>query len=77
MGSNPGTIYWMDMTFFHIDLLLKLYCLLKKTKNKRKRGDYFCSLKVTSSQKCPLSCCKDRANSSSDPIEAGSSLGGR
>ena len=21
MGSNPGAVYWMDMTFFHIDLL--------------------------------------------------------
>ena len=21
VGSNPGAIYWMDMTFFHIDLL--------------------------------------------------------
>ena len=28
----------MDMTFFHIDLLLKLYCLFEKTKNKQKRG---------------------------------------
>ena len=31
-------IEWMDMTFFHIDMLLKLYCLLEKTENKRKRG---------------------------------------
>ena len=21
VGSNPATVYWMDMTFFHIDLL--------------------------------------------------------
>ena len=21
VGSNPGAVYWMDMTFFHIDLL--------------------------------------------------------
>ena len=21
IGSNPGTIYWIDMTFFHIDFL--------------------------------------------------------
>ena len=28
----------MDMTFFRIDLLLKLFCLFEKTKNKRKRG---------------------------------------
>ena len=34
VGSNPGTICWMDMTFFHIDLLLKLYCLFEKTENK-------------------------------------------
>ena len=38
VGSNPGTICWMDMTFFHIDLLLKLYCLFGGTENKRKRG---------------------------------------
>ena len=25
VSSNPGTAYWMDMTFFHIDLLLNLY----------------------------------------------------
>ena len=37
-GSIPGTVYWMDMTFLHIDLLLKLYCLFEKTENKRKRG---------------------------------------
>ena len=24
MASNPYTVYWMDMTFIHIDLLLKL-----------------------------------------------------
>ena len=29
-----GFVYWMDMTFFHIDLLLKLYCLFEKTENK-------------------------------------------
>ena len=23
VGSNPGTVYWMDVTFFHIDLLSK------------------------------------------------------
>ena len=34
MGSNPGAIYWMEMTFFHIDL----YCLFEKTENKPKRG---------------------------------------
>ena len=38
MGSNPYTVYWMNMKFFHIDLLLKLYCLFEKTENKRKRG---------------------------------------
>ena len=21
VGSNPGAVYWMEMTFFHIDLL--------------------------------------------------------
>ena len=38
MGSNPGGVYWMDATFFHDDLLLKLYCLFGKTEDKRKRG---------------------------------------
>ena len=37
-GSNPGAVYWMDLTFFHIDLLKKMYCLFEKTENKRKRG---------------------------------------
>ena len=37
MGSNPGAVYWMDMTFFHIDLLQELHCLFEKTKNKVKR----------------------------------------
>ena len=32
VGSNPGAIYWMDITFYHIDLLWKLYCLFEKTK---------------------------------------------
>ena len=32
MGSSPGAVYRMDMTFFHIDLLQKLYCLFEKTK---------------------------------------------
>ena len=35
---NPGTVYWMDMTFVNIDLLLKFYCLFEKTENKRKIG---------------------------------------
>ena len=34
VGSNPGAIYRMDMTFFHIDLYQKLYCLFEKTENK-------------------------------------------
>ena len=38
MGSNPGAIYWMDMTYFHIYLLLfKLFCIVK-TKNKQKEA---------------------------------------
>ena len=24
VGSNPGAGYWMDVTFFHIDLLYKI-----------------------------------------------------
>ena len=38
VGSNPCTVYWMDMTFFHIDLLLKMYCLFEKTKNNHRSG---------------------------------------
>ena len=45
MGGSPGLVvmggdlqfkgcefesHWMDLTFFHIDLLLKLYCLFEK-----------------------------------------------
>ena len=36
VGSNPSSAYWMDMTFFHIDLLYELYFLFEKTENKRK-----------------------------------------
>ena len=36
VGSNPGAIYWMDMTFFRIDLLWGLCCLFQGTENKRK-----------------------------------------
>ena len=36
MSSNPGVGYWMDI--FHIILLKNMYCLLEKTKSKRKRG---------------------------------------
>ena len=25
MGSNPGAVCWMDLTFFHIVLLQKIY----------------------------------------------------
>ena len=32
MGSNPGTVYWMDMSFFHIDLLLNCIVCLKRPK---------------------------------------------
>ena len=37
VGLNPGAVYWMDMTFFHIDLLQKLYCVFEKTENKTKK----------------------------------------
>ena len=30
VGSTLSTICWMDISFFHIDLLQKLYCLLEK-----------------------------------------------
>ena len=41
VGSNPGVIYWMDMTFFTLICCKRLYCLLEKTKNKRKSGPLF------------------------------------
>ena len=50
VGSNPGTVYWMEMTFlchFHpvySDLLLKLYYLFERTENNTKRcwvGPFF------------------------------------
>ena len=37
-GLNPSTVNRKDMTFFNIDLLLKLYCLFERTENKQKRG---------------------------------------
>ena len=37
VGSNPGTIYWMDITFFTL-ICCKNCFFLKKTENKRKRG---------------------------------------
>ena len=40
-GSNPGTVYRMDMTFFHNCLLFKLYCLFEKAKNKQKKRPGF------------------------------------
>ena len=38
VGLNPGAIYWMELIFFNINLLQKLYCLFEKTQNKQKRG---------------------------------------
>ena len=38
VGSNPSTIYWMDI--FHIILLKKLLCLREKMKtNEKETGD--------------------------------------
>ena len=30
-GFNPGTVYWMDMTFFHIDLLQRIVLFFLKS----------------------------------------------
>ena len=38
VDSNPGNIYLMDTTFFHIDLWYKLYCLFEKPENEGKSG---------------------------------------
>ena len=35
VGSNPSTVYWMDI--FYIYLLQKLECLLEKDENKMKK----------------------------------------
>ena len=40
VGSNTVAVYWMVMTFFHIDLLKKRYFLFEKTKNKRKEAGF-------------------------------------
>ena len=38
MGSNPSTVYWMDI--FHVYLLQKMLCLFDKTKiNEKEAGD--------------------------------------
>ena len=38
VGSNPGTVYWMDM--FHIDLLKNCVVCLKRLKiNEKEVGD--------------------------------------
>ena len=39
MGSNPGTVCWMDMTFFHVDLFQKCIGCLKRPKiNEKEAG---------------------------------------
>ena len=35
LGSNPGTIYCMDITLLHIDLLQILYRLFENTESKQ------------------------------------------
>ena len=38
VGSNPGTKYWMDMTFFTFICSKNCIVCFEKTENKRKRG---------------------------------------
>ena len=38
VGSNPGNRILDGHDIFHIEMLLKLYFLLKKTENKRKNA---------------------------------------
>ena len=40
VDSNTVAVYWMVMTFFHIDLLKKRYFLFEKTKNERKEAGF-------------------------------------
>ena len=46
MGSNPDAVYWRETTFFHTDLLYKLYCLFKKIINKQKEAGIGPLLKI-------------------------------
>ena len=50
MGSNPNTVYWMNI--FHIDWLKKLYCLFVKNKQKEVSDSPF--LKTLFSINCRL-----------------------
>ena len=36
VGSNPGAVNWMEMTFLTLICCKILYCLFEKTENKRK-----------------------------------------
>ena len=38
VGSNFGTVYWMEMTFFHIDLQNGIVCLKGPKIKKRKEA---------------------------------------
>ena len=37
MGSNPGAVYWMDMTFFTLICCKKIDCFFEKTENEEAR----------------------------------------
>ena len=39
MGSNPGAVCWMDLTFFHIVLLQKNIVCLERPKINEKEAD--------------------------------------
>ena len=38
VGSNPGTIYWMEMTFFSLICCINCIVLFEKTENKQKEA---------------------------------------
>ena len=38
MGSNPGAVNWMDMTFFTLNCCINCFDLFEKTENNQKEA---------------------------------------
>ena len=38
VGSNPGTVYWMELTFFHIFVVKIVLMFVWKDRKKRKEA---------------------------------------
>ena len=54
VGSNPGTIYWMEMTFFSLICCINCIVLFEKTENKQKEAGVGPFKKVTLQSLPPL-----------------------